>query len=437
MSTEGQTSISKRSDGAAPGGLGAAPVGPRRAGLRAVLCAVGCGALGALGAAQDTITVFRGARIHSAAAAPVDNGILVIAGGRIVAVGGPNLELPAGATVVDCAGRVMTPGLVDAGTTLGVQPGDLNEQGEEITPQLRVVDALDPKDVRLRRALRGGVTTIQVNPGNRNVVGGLGAVIKTVGDTVAAMLVRDESGLRLTMGSEPSSGNRAIRGGTPVGIYYRRPTTRMGVVWETRKAFYDAKAYQERKTVPDADGGEAAVEPGMEVLVRALQGEVTVRTTARMEQDIRTALRLADEFGYKALVEEATEAWRVIDDLAAAGVPVLVASPSRLAAAEGAEVRLDTLNLLAARDIPFAICTGADDGGLGLAHEAMFAVRNGLSPERALRAVTLDAARMLGIDERVGSLQAGRDADFVLWSGDPFDPTSAVLSVYVGGREVL
>jgi imidazolonepropionase-like amidohydrolase len=271
--------------------------------------------------AQDKVTVFRGAQVHPVAAAPIQNGVVVVAGGRIVAVGGADTKVPDGAQVVDCTGKFLTPGLVDAGTTLGVDGQDLNEQGEEVTPHLRVVDALDPKDPRLARARRGGVTTIQVNPGNRNVVGGLGAVIKTHGDTVAEMLVQDESGLRLTMGSEPSSGNRAIRGGTPVGIYYRRPTTRMGVVWEARKAFYDAMAYQEQKTVPEGDPENTGYDPGMEVLVRALRGEVTVRTTARAEQDIRTAIRLAEEFGYKTMVEEATEAWRVVDDLAAAGIP--------------------------------------------------------------------------------------------------------------------
>lgn len=386
--------------------------------------------------AQDTITVFRGARVLPIASAPIDGGTVVVAGGKVVAVGGADLDVPEGATVVDCAGRVITPGLVDAGTTLGVRPSDLNEQGDEITPHLHVLDALDPTDPRLARALRAGVTTIQVNPGNRNVIGGLGAVVKTWGDTVERMLVRDGSGLRLTMGGEPSSGNRAIRGGTPIGMYYRRPTTRMGVVWEARKAFYDAKAYQERKTIPGGAPSEADFDPGMEVLVRALQGEVIVRTTARAEQDIRTALRLADEFGYKTMVEEATEAWRVVDDLAAAGVSVLVAAPSRLSAPDGADVRYDTLNLLAAREVPFAICTGADAGSQSLVHEAMFANRYGLPHDTALRAVTLEAARILGVEGRVGSLAPGLDADVVIWSGDPLDPTTSVVSVYVAGREV-
>ena len=386
--------------------------------------------------AQDGVVALRGARVLPIDGPVLEQGIVVVAGGRVLAVGGADLAIPDGARVVDCSGKVITPGLVDAGTTLGVQPSDLNEQGDEITPHLRVIDALDPRDPRLLRALRAGVTTIQVNPGNRNVIGGLGAVIKTRGATVERMLIREESGLRLAMGSEPSQGNRAIRGGTPVGMYYRRPTTRMGVVWEARKAFYDAQAQLEQQSLGNgAPNGD--VEPGTAVLIRALQGEVIVRTTARAEQDIRTALRLAEEFGYRMLVEEATEAWRVVDEIAAAGVPVLLSAPSRITAAEGADVRFSTLNELAEKNVPFAICSGADAGSLNLIYEAMFAVRHGLPAERALRAVTLDAARLIGVADRVGSISPGRDADLVVWSGDPLDPTSSVEEVWVGGRKVV
>ena len=144
---------------------------------------------------------------------------------------------------------------------LGVSERDQNEQGDEITPQMRILDAIEPYDKAFARARRSGVTTVQVSPGNRNVIGGLGAVLKTVGQSVADMLLREDSCLRVAMGSEPSSGNRAIRGGTPDSIYYRRPTTRMGVVWEVRKAFYDAQAYREEKTVGVA-ADPVQVEPG-------------------------------------------------------------------------------------------------------------------------------------------------------------------------------
>ncbi len=385
--------------------------------------------------AQEKATVLKGATVYPVAAAPIENGIVVIAGGVIQAVGGPDTAAPDGAVVVDCSGKVITPGLVDAATTLGVTRNDANEQGDEVTPHMRILDAINPADKRFRRTRESGVTTVQINPGNRNVIGGLGAVLKTHGDTVADMLVRDESCLRMTMGSEPGSGNRAIRGGTPNSIYYRRPTTRMGVVWEVRKAFYDARAYREEKTV-NAAGGPPIEDPGMEVLLRALDRKVQVRTTARAEQDIRTALRLAAEFGYETVLEEATEAYQVADMLAAAQVKVVFGAPSAESAGDGARPKRHTLNLLAESSVPFAIATGSQVGSLSLAQEAMFAVRNGLSPTQALVAVTLIPADILGVADRIGSLEQGKDADVVVWSGDPFNPVTVVESVYVNGVEV-
>jgi imidazolonepropionase-like amidohydrolase len=384
--------------------------------------------------AQDSITVLRGARVLTGRGQVIENGTVTLASGRIVAVGDATLEIPGGATVVDCSGKVLTPGLVDASTTLGIA-GDPNEQSDEITAALTVLDAIDPKDKGLARALRAGVTTVQVNPGNKNVIGGLGAVIKTHGATVERMLVREDSGLRLTMGLEPTTGNRAVRGGTPASLYYRRPTTRMGVIWETRQAFYQAKAYAEQKTIPNAP--PPPVDADLEILLRALRGELIVRTTARAEQDIRTAIRLASEFGYRTVLEESTEAWSALDAIVEASVPVLLSSPSRSFAGDGADVRWATARMLAQRGVPFAICSGADGGGLELAREAMFAVRFGLDRDTALRSITSEAARLLAVDDRVGALAAGLDADVVLWSGDPFDPTSSVVSVWVGGERVV
>ncbi|MEM7204541.1 MAG: amidohydrolase family protein [Planctomycetota bacterium] len=399
-----------------------------RVGL-ALLCGL-CPAM-----AQDDAVALRGATVHPVAGPPIEGGVVIFAGGKIQAIGDGQTPLPAGATVIDCEGAVITPGLVDAATALGVSSRDANEQGDEVTPHLHIVDVIDPAAPAFRRARRAGVTTAQVSPGNRNAVGGLGAVVKTRGDTVADMLVRDETCLRVTLGSEPSAGNRPIRFGTPATIYYRRPNTRMGVVWAIRKAFYDAMAYRDRKTVPE-EGEPAASDAGMEVLLQALERKLQVRTTARAEQDIRTALRLAAEFGYETVVEEATEAWRVADDLAAAQARVVFAAPSADSSTDGAKPRWHSLNALAAADVPFAIATGSNKAALDLIHEVTFAVRNGLDRDAALASVTLEPARILGVAERVGSLEAGKDADLVVWSGDPFDPSSRPTRVYIDGKEV-
>lgn len=275
-------------------------------------------------------------------------------------------------------------------------------------------------------------------PGTKNVIGGIGCVVKTVDDAAGPHLLVDDASLRITMGAEPSMGNRAIRGGRPDSMYYRRPTTRMGVIWEVRKAFYDAKAKLER-TAADGPGDN---DPATDVLTKVLQGKLVAYTTARSEQDLRTALRLADEFGYKTVLDEAQDAYYLVDEIAAAKVAVLLGAPSAedvtgRAGADGASPRFSTIALLAQKKVPFVVTTGTNAAALDLVREAMFAVRFGLSPEQAIDAVTIRPAQLLGIDNRVGSLAAGKDADFVVWSHDPLDPAAVAESVHIDGISVL
>ena len=392
----------------------------------------------AAAAAQDKATVYKGARILPGGAPPIEQGVLVVAGGKIQAVGGASLPIPDGAVVVDCSGKTITAGLVDASFRGGGNQGDLNEQSEEVTPNLRVLDSLDPEDRAFEHARAAGVTTVHVMPGTRNVIGGLGCVVKTFGTDPASMVLKEDVSLRIVMGSEPSMGNRAIRGGNVDSIYYRRPTTRMGVVWEVRRSFYDAKAALEQTL------GQAPppASPGREVLMRVLQGKLAAYTTARSEQDIRTALRVAAEFGYQTVIDDAQDAYLVLDEIVAAKVTVLLGAPSAAvvagsAGSDGADPRYATVRLLAERGVPFVITTGSNLAALDLVREAMFAVRNGLSPEKAIDAVTILPARLLGVADRTGSLAPGKDADFVVWSHDPLDPAATAESVHINGNSVL
>ena len=389
-------------------------------------------------ASNQGVTVYQGARILPAGGPAIDGGVLVVAGGKIQAVGGSSTPIPAGAVVVDCTGQTITPGLVDASFRGGGNPNDQNEQSSEVTPSLRVLDSLDPEHPSFRRARSAGVTTVHLMPGTRNVIGGLGCVVKTAGTDPATMVIREDASLRVVMGSEPSQGNRAIRGGNVDSMYYRRPTTRMGVVWAARKAFYDAK--EALQTTQGA--APATPSPGLEVLTRALQGKLTVYSTARSEQDIRTALRLATEFGYQTVIEEAQDAHVVVDELAQAKVTVLLGAPSATSIAgsaggDGADPRYATIGLLARRGVPFVITTGSNLAALELVREAMFAARSGLSPAQAIDAVTILPARLLGLDARIGSLAPGKDADFVVWSHDPLDPAAQAVSVHIDGNPVL
>ncbi|MBL8738847.1 MAG: amidohydrolase family protein [Planctomycetes bacterium] len=380
---------------------------------------------------------FTHARLLPGGAPAIADGVLVVHNGKITALGGADTPIPEGAKVVDCRGKTITPGLIDASFRTAASLADANEQGSEVTPQLRALDTLDPEDKLLARARAAGVTAVHVMPGTRSVIGGLGCVVKTAGSEPRTMLLKEDASLRITMGAEPSMGNRAIRGGEVDSIYYRRPTTRMGVVWEVRRSFFDAK-----QALETTAGAPQPADPGTVVLQKVLQGQLTAVTTARSEQDLRTALRIADEFGYKTVLDEAQDAHLVLDEIQAAKTTVLLGAPSATLVAgtgaqDGAEPRSATVAMLAARGIPFVITTGTNLQALDLVREAMFATRNGLTQAQALDAVTLEPAKLLGIADRTGSLQKGKDADFVVWSTDPLDPAAVAESVHIDGISVL
>jgi imidazolonepropionase-like amidohydrolase len=394
--------------------------------------------LTAFATAQQEVTAYTNATILPGGKPAMSNATLVVSGGKVIAIGGSDLKVPDGAKVVDCKGKTITPGLIDASFQSGNTAQDLNEQSDEVTPHLRVLDSIDPEDPRFQRARNAGVTTVHVMPGTRNVIGGLGCVLKTHGTDPKEMVIKEDASMRIVMGAEPSAGNRAIRGGRVNSMYYRRPTSRMGVIWAVRRAFYDAK---EALTKTQGAPGDAPPSPGTQVLTQVLQGKLTVVTTARSEQDLRTALRIADEFGYKTVIDEAQDAYMVADELAGKKAVVMLGAPSAeavggTARSDGAAPRAGTVAVLAAKGITFVITTGTNTTALPLINEAMFAVRNGLGPQQALDAITIEPAKLLGLSDRIGSLAPGKDADFVIWSQHPLDPAAVAESVLINGQSV-
>ena len=394
--------------------------------------------LTAFASAQQEVTAYTNARILPGGRPEMNNAVLVVSGGKVIAIGSADLKIPDGAKVVDCAGKTITPGLIDASFQSGENIQDLNEQSTEVTPELRVLDSIDPEDQRFERARNAGVTAVHVMPGTRNVIGGLGCVLKTHGTDPKSMVIKEDASMRIVMGAEPSMSNRAIRGGRVNSIYYRRPTTRMGVIWEVRRAFYDAKeAMAQTQGAP----GDAPPSPGTQILMQVLQGKLTAVTTARSEQDLRTALRIAEEFGYETVIDEAQDAYMVADELAGKKAVVMLGAPSAdsvsgTGGADGAAPRSGTVAVLAAKGVTFVITTGTNRAALPLIREAMFAVRNGLGQQQALDAITIEPAKLLGLDDRIGSLAAGKDADFVIWSHDPLDPAAVAESVHINGKSV-
>ncbi len=380
----------------------------------------------ASGGAQEKPIVIQGAQVFTGEGGFTKGTSVRIVDGKIQAVG--KVEPLPSDQVIDASGLFLTPGLVDANTALGLPSDQENEQSEEVTPAIQVKDAIDLKSPAFRFALENGVTTACVSPGGYNVIGGLDAILKT-GGPLQERLLKSGSGLRVTLGTLPGYGNRPPRWGKPTSLYNRRPTTRMGTIWEIRRAFYKAMKYRDTKVRREPDRGT-------KVLLGTLQGKIRCRMTARADQDIRTALRLAREFGLKIVIDGASEAYFALDQLEKAGFPVLLTAPSASLVPDGATPHLDTATLLAKKGIRFAIQTGRGITRLPLIQEAAFTVRGGLSREQALAAVTSVPADILGIADRVGSIKKGLDADLVLWSGHPLSLGSHPVRVLISGRTV-
>lgn len=324
------------------------------------------------------------------------------------------------------------------GTYTGVV---LAEESSEVIPHTRVIDGLNLLSPDFDRLLRGGVTTVYVAPDSAAVIGSQGAIVRT-GGPIGTRILREADAVKATMGTDPSRrgiGNkRPFR--TNVTFRSRRPHTRMGVAWVFRKAMYDTKKNAEGMAVYGADTPDAAA---MEVLQRVLAGEIPLRIQARQRHDIESACRLSDEFSIPFILEEATEAHHLIAELVSRKVPVIygpiyVSPPGyRAESAEVDGARLHTMRALLDAGIETALTAHELRDEDGLARQAMYAIRFGVSEQDALRAVTQSPAKILGIADEVGTLERGKRADVVLWRGRPFEATSAPVVVLIGGEVVL
>jgi imidazolonepropionase-like amidohydrolase len=376
-----------------------------------------------------------GGRVVPVAGPPVEDGVVLVADGRIQAVG-RDLRVPEGAERVDAAGKVVLPGLVDAHTHLGVHEEaegwagqDTNEMTDPVTPQVRALDAINPADLGFADAVAGGVLTVNVNPGSGNPIGGQSAAIRSAGRTVDEMLLRAPSGLKSALGENPKR---------VYGDRKQLPSTRLGTAAVIRDALVKARNYLDKLGRGD-DGEPPERDLRWEALGLVLAGEIPWRQHCHRADDIATALRLADEFGYRLVIDHGTEAVLLADRLAERGVPVLIGP--LLTSRSKVELRNRSLanpGRLAAAGVELGIITDHPVVPIHLLHvQAALAVREGLDPAAALRAVTLTPARVLGLDDRLGSLEPGKDATLCVWSGDPLDARSRVEVAWIEGRQVF
>ena len=328
----------------------------------------------------------------------------------------------------------MIESLVSGNRAAGVPApsGVVNEQSSEVVPQFEVLDALDQGSDDFNRLLREGVTTVYVSPDSSAVIGSRGSMLKTGGPLASRYI--GAGAVKGVLGSDAyryGSRNRSpFR--TIVSVYTRRPDSRMGVAWVFRKAFHDAflRANGINPTGADTSSPEAS-----RVLSQVLAGEIPLRIQARTAPDIETAFRLCGEFGLNFILEDPVEAWKRVDLLASRDVEVVFGPiydrPSGILAGtnESRDSHLSTLRDLIDSKVDVSLSAQDLRGEEGLARQVMLAIRHGVNAGQALKLVTQNPARLLGIESMVGTIEAGKKADLVVWSGTPFSSLSRVEKV--------
>ena len=331
---------------------------------------------------------------------------------------------------------------VTGANAVGVsRSGFVTEQSSEVVPHTRVLDSINLYSPDFDRLAEGGVTTVFVTAHSSAVVGSKGAILRTAGDA-NDRVIQEEGAVKATVGADPSW--RSTRNQLPfrrsVSFYNRRPTTRMGVTWIFRKAFHDAKR---AKAGLELHGADVPPVEAIPVLQQVLEGNIPLRIQARTYPDIKTALRLTDEFGMTFVLEEAIEAYKAIGDLEARNIPVVfgpifIDAPGyRGQGFDRFESRLHTFDKLLESSLSTALTAHELRDEDGLARQGMYAVRMGSDAGKVLASMTSTPAKILGIDDQVGTLESGKRADLVLWSGEPFDATSEAMVVVSGGEVVV
>ncbi|MBN1138521.1 MAG: amidohydrolase [Anaerolineae bacterium] len=379
-----------------------------------------------------------------------DPGTVLIDDSKIAAVGS-DIAIPPSAEVYDAAGKVVMPGLIDAHCHVGVfadgvgwEHADGNEMTDPITPHMRALDAVHPEDMAFKDLIAAGVTTVLTGPGSGNLIGGQWICLKTVPKpTVDEMILLEPAGMKMALGENPKR---------VYGEQKKTPSTRMGNAALLRAALIDAQNYMEkwRRYEEELSNYQARVDAGdkeakppkppdrdlkLEALGKLLRRELKARVHAHRADDMLTAIRIAEEFGLDLTLEHATEGYKIAPILAAKGIPV-TAGPILFSRAkvELREMTPKNPGLMAQAGVKVAIQTDEMSAVQYLTINAALAVREGMAEEAALRAITINPAEIIGVADRVGSLEPGKDADVVVFSGHPFDYRTVAELVIVDGQ---
>lgn len=371
----------------------------------------------------------------------IDGGSILIEGGIIREVG-RDVKVPEGAEVIDATGKWVLPGLIQSATDLGTGEGYTDRNSDETsspnTAEMQITDALNPFDKDIKKATISGITSAMISPGRQNVIGGQAAVIKMRGKTAEEMAIKAPMGVKFSLGEGPKD---------TYGAKKQLPTTRMGEAYVVRKALVEAgeylskqKAYEKKK----ADGEEAdppARDLSKEPLAALLEGKSTAFIECYRVDDIMTAMRLTDEFKLRTVLIGCAEGYKLADEIASRNIPVIVGAfgigPRRM---ETQHLSLENAGILSKAGVKVAIKSD-EVYGVGSLSElpltAALAVKGGLDRETAVRSITLTPAEIFGVDDRIGSLEPGKDADIAIFSGEPLHYLSVVERVLIDGKTVF
>lgn len=380
----------------------------------------------------------RGERIYPVTGAPIDNGVVIIRDGRIAAVGAADdVTVPEGVTVIEAA--VVTPGLIDAHTVVGLA-GYLNqahdqdqiERSEAIQPELRAIDAYNTREALIEWLREFGVTTIHTGHGPGEIISGQTLIAKTTGDTTAEAVFVPAAMVAATLGEGalvPGDNGRLS------------PGSRSKAAAMLRTELLGAQTYLDKQAAADGDDDKEppARDLRKEVLADVLNGSKPLLVTVHRHNDILTALRIASEFGIRLVLDGAAESYLVLDEIKAAGVPVIVHPSMARAGGERENLSFTTAGKLIDAGIPVAFQSGFESyvpKTRVVLFEAAQTLPHGVSFDQALAAVTIEAARILGIADRVGSIEPGKDGDLALYDGDPFEYTTHAIGTIIEGVRV-
>ncbi len=388
-------------------------------------------AVGQPAAGQDGPVAFVGAEIIPIAGSPIAEGVLIVEGGKITTVGPKGTAVPANARTIDAAGKVIMPGIVDTHSHIG---GGWGADGSApLQPDVRVLDSINARDPGFTRARSGGLTTLNVMPGSGHLLSGQTIYLKLrAGDTIDDLAIRDDKG-NILGGMKMANGTNSQRD-PPF------PGTRSKSVALVREKFVKAQEY--RRKIKQANGDPEKMperDLDMEALLEVMDGKRIVHHHTHRADDILSAIRLSQEFGFRIVLHHVSEAWKVADEIAKAGVPcsiIVVDSPG--GKIEAKDLLLGTGAVLEKAGVLTAFHTDdwITDSRVFLRSPAL-AVRAGMSRDKALYAMTMAGAKMLDLDKRIGSLEPGKDADFIVLSGDPLSVYTKVLETYVEGKRVF